>query len=494
MGYGPSWGALCLHEDEVILCCAEDQKHCFHIYRPGYAWRGFFVLNQKASGACFQDGLEEKAYPRVVSAPMGWSNVVDFIQDGFENLAMRANLEPGRIIRMNEPSPLAPLTTPRDFYSFYVDNFDQFKVVWRTEAGTYEGSPSAEQLQLRQEMETLGVGRDPKKAAESTRSWSSLGAEVDGDLGLIGSSLKFRRALLGANLKVVGEDTVGSHSLGLQSVVSKNMHSVQYKRALACLFDSLYTEMGLAMPKVLSERSKDELLLLSMTLPLHWMSQKMKLEGQIYATDASEEGGGACQSTGLTKWGHSRVHTLAHETAGIEGGGADPILVVECFAGIGGLKQALDLLGLVPMGNIGIDSSSECGKVFRQHCRHAVWYNSIESITFAEVKEWRKKFSKVTKVLLSGGWPCVNHSHLNPRRGGAEAASSQLLDKMLEIKTMLRLCSRELGMPDWEVLEFYENVVMDKHDYKIQSGKIGFGEHSSKRQWWAKCGALAFIG
>jgi hypothetical protein len=252
--------------------------------------------------------------------------------------------------------------------------------------------------------------------------------------------------------------------------------------------------MGLAMPKVLSERSKDELLLLSMTLPLHWMSQKMKLEGQIYATDASEEGGGACQSTGLTKWGHSRVHTLAHETAGIEGGGADPILVVECFAGIGGLKQALDLLGLVPMGNIGIDSSSECGKVFRQHCRHAVWYNSIESITFAEVKEWRKKFSKVTKVLLSGGWPCVNHSHLNPRRGGAEAASSQLLDKMLEIKTMLRLCSRELGMPDWEVLEFYENVVMDKHDYKIQSGKIGFGEHSSKRQWWAKCGALAFIG
>jgi site-specific DNA-cytosine methylase len=475
MGYGPSWGALCLHEDEVILCCAEDQKHCFHIYCPGYAWRGFFVLNRKASGACFQDGLEDKAYPRVVSAPMGWSNVVDFIQDGFENLAMRANLEPGRIIRMNEPSPLAPLTTPRDFYSFYVDNFDQFKVVWRTEAGTYEGSPSAEQLQLRQEMETLGVGRDPKKAAESTRSWSSLGAEVDGDLGLIGSSLKFRRALLGANLKVVGEDTVGSHSLGLQSVVSKNMHSVQYKRALACLFDSLYTEMGLAMPKVLSERSKDELLLLSMTLPLHWMSQKMKLEGQIYATDASEEGGGACQSTGLTKWGHSRVHTLAHETAGIEGGGADPILVVECFAGIGGLKQALDLLGLVPMGNIGIDSSSECGKVFRQHCRHAVWYNSIESITFAEVKEWRKKFSKVTKVLLSGGWPCVNHSHLNPRRGGAEAASSQLLDKMLEIKTMLRLCSRELGMPDWEVLEFYENVVMDKHDYKIQSGKIGFG-------------------
>lgn len=41
MGYGPSWGRLYLHDDEVILCCAEDQRHCFHVYRPGYRWRGW---------------------------------------------------------------------------------------------------------------------------------------------------------------------------------------------------------------------------------------------------------------------------------------------------------------------------------------------------------------------------------------------------------------------------------------------------------------------
>ena len=38
-GYGPSWGSLYLHDDEVVLCCAEDQKHCFHVCSPGYAWR-----------------------------------------------------------------------------------------------------------------------------------------------------------------------------------------------------------------------------------------------------------------------------------------------------------------------------------------------------------------------------------------------------------------------------------------------------------------------
>ena len=191
MGYGPSWGSLVMREDEVLLCCAEDQKHCFHIYRPGYAWRGYFVLNRKAKGSAFGDGNGESAFPRVISAPMGWSNVVDFIQDGFENVAKRAGLDPGRMIRMNEPSPFCPLTSPRSYYSFYVDNFDELLVVWRTDAGLYEGKPSESQVKLRSEMDGLKIGRDPKKAAEGTRTWSSLGAEVDGEAGKIGSSLKF---------------------------------------------------------------------------------------------------------------------------------------------------------------------------------------------------------------------------------------------------------------------------------------------------------------
>lgn len=124
MGYAPLWGNLYLHEDEIIICAAEDQKRCFHIYRPGYAWQAFFSLSRMASGQAFKDGKVEKGYPRVKSAPMGWNNVVDFIQDGFENMAKMAGLAPNQVIRMGEPSPLEPLATPRSFFSFYVDNFD----------------------------------------------------------------------------------------------------------------------------------------------------------------------------------------------------------------------------------------------------------------------------------------------------------------------------------------------------------------------------------
>ena len=138
----------------------------------------------------------------MISAPMGWNNVVDFIQDGFENLGKRAGLIPSHIIKMNEPSPLAPLVTPRTFHSFYVDNYDELHVVWETDVGIYEGKPSDSQVRLRRERERIGVERDPQKAAENSKSWTSLGAEVDGIAGRVGSSLKFRRALLGANLSV----------------------------------------------------------------------------------------------------------------------------------------------------------------------------------------------------------------------------------------------------------------------------------------------------
>lgn len=474
MGYAPLWGNLYLHDDEVIICSAEDQKHCFHIYRPGYSWRGLFTLNKKAAGECFKDGNDQMSYPRVKSAPMGWSNVVDFIQDGFENMAREAGLPPNQIIRMGEPSPLVPLETPRSFFSFYVDNFDQLKLVWRTDQGLYEGFPSEEQLKLREKMNQLTVGRDPKKAAEGTISWSSLGAEIAGKEGWVGSARSFRKALLGANLGLLVGGEVRADSPSLQSVVSKNMHSVQFCRQLACLFDRLYVEMNQEKPRIMTEQAKDELLLLSCGLPMHWLDLRLKVSGQVYATDASPEGGGACSSTSLSPWGNARLQSMSHETEGLEGGGTRNALVVECFAGMGGLKQALDLLGFEPAGVIAIDNSPECSRIYRQHCRHAIWIQDITTITEAQVIEWRRRFPKVTQVILAGGWPCVNHSLLNVHRQGAEGATSKLLDCMLQIRQWLKECSRKLNLPEWKLVEVYENVVMDDGDFKVQTKKIGF--------------------
>ena len=382
MGYSPLWGQMVVLEDEVVMSYGEDQRHCFHIYRPGPKWRGYFVLSKKAAGWAFGDSSPESSYPRVKTAPMGWSNVVDFIQSGLETMGAQAGMSIKQAVRMGDALPALPLDTPRTYYSWYVDNWDSFKIVARCEKGEYEGRPSDDQLQLRAVFKLWDVGRDPNKAAEGTLSWSSLGAEVDGERGLVGSNTKFRRGVLGATINLLQASWIRTDSQELQAIVSKHMHTVQFCCPLASAFDHLYREVANpAGGRNLGDLARDELLLLSCLLPQHWINQRRTPSGTVFATDASEEGAGACQSVGLSGWGHQRCHGLSYAENGLEGAAADDLLVIEMFAGMGGLKQALELIGMVPQGIISVDNDQLSKKISRAHSRHAILYDDVKGNT-----------------------------------------------------------------------------------------------------------------
>ncbi|CAE8627063.1 unnamed protein product, partial [Polarella glacialis] len=203
MAYTPMWGRMVLLEDEVALCFAEDQRYCFHIYRPGRKWRAWFVVSKLASGVCFGGTAADRKRPRVCSAPVGWKNIVDFIQVAHEGMGMVAGVSPAQMVQMGMPLPQKDLKSPRDWFSFYVDNFDQTKVVVQTDRGLYEGRPSEEQLKLREVYKVWDIDRAPKKASEGVLNWTSLGAEQRGLEGLVGSALQFRHALLGVSLHLL---------------------------------------------------------------------------------------------------------------------------------------------------------------------------------------------------------------------------------------------------------------------------------------------------
>ena len=59
----------------------------------------------------------------------GRRNIVDFVQSALENAGTLACIPAERVVRMGEPSALMPISGVRDFYSFYVDNFDSFRVM-----------------------------------------------------------------------------------------------------------------------------------------------------------------------------------------------------------------------------------------------------------------------------------------------------------------------------------------------------------------------------
>ena len=474
MGYAPMWGTMVLLEDEVIMAYGEDIKHCFHIFAPGPKWRGYFVLSKKASGHCFQDGCKQPGRARVRSAPMGWCNIVDFVQSALERMGTLSGIPSSQVVRMGEPSPFLSLTCPRSYHSFYVDNYDGFTVIAQTDVGRYEGKASDAQLHLRETFKVWNIERDEKKSAEGTLEWSSLGAEQLGTEGLVGSSRKFRRAVLGATICLLQRDVVATNDQELMSLVGKHMHSVQYCRPLACCFDELYKGLSVDDARVaMPFGAVEELLMLTGLLPLHWCDQRAALNHTVYATDASPEGGGACESIGLSTRGRAKCHLLASELDDQEGGSCDPVLVIEVFGGIGGLRKALELIGILPQGIILIDSDPLCLKLAKRHCAYVITVDNVNKVNFEMVRDWRRQFPRASKVILGGGWPCINHSSLNKNRQGADAASSRLLEDMLAIAKALEQVSRPLRLPEWDIITLYENVVMDEEDLTVQSQRIG---------------------
>eukprot|EP00435_Cladocopium_sp_Y103_P022795 s2181_g5.t1 len=454
MGYAPLWGSMCLLEDEVILSYAEDVRHCFHIFSPSERWRGYFVLSKKASSQAFGDAAGgAPCRPRVKSAPMGWSNIVDFVQSTLEEMGRLSGVPAERVVKLGEPSPLMPLGEKREYHSFYVDNYDSFCVIAQTDLGSYMGKPSDSQLKLRETFKVWGIGRDEHKAAEGVLEWQTLGAEQLGEAGLVGSARKFRRAVLGSSLHLLGKASrVFCKDLELSSLVGKHMHSIQFCRPLGCCMDELYGSMNHSQRgSTLQTPAIEELYLLCGLLPLHWLDQRSKLNPTVYATDASLDGGGACASTQLSVRGRAKCHLLCTESDGLEGGAADSLLVIEAFGGIGGLRKALELIGVLPQGIILIDCDPVCAKLAKRHCA----YDSG---------------GQHQKGDQGDGQAMESSARL-----GVAADSSLLVDDMVNIGKWLKECSLPLKLPEWEVTELYENVVMDPDDLQVKSAKIGTG-------------------
>lgn len=149
------------------------------------------------------------------------------------------------------------------------------------------------------------------------------------------------------------------------------------------------------------------------------------------------------------------------------------MVLIEAFGGIGGLRRSMELLRVMPLGIIFIDSDPMCIKLAKKHCAFVITVDDIKKVDKKMILDWRRLFPRAAEVVLGGGWPCVSHSSLNKNRQGAAAASSRLLDDLLRIAEDLKTSRRALKLSDWQVIEFYENVVMDETDLVVQSEAIG---------------------
>ena len=131
----------------------------------------------------------------------------------------------------------------------------------------------------------------------------------------------------------------------LQILLGKFVHVVKFRRPLfSCVkrswkrLHSFHAGDGLGSPEI------DEWGLISFLLPLARSDLRARVSGMVTCSDASEYGGGICRTVGTTALG-----SLALERSkGFKEIRQPTFLVIEWFAGIGGLSRSLKRLKILP--------------------------------------------------------------------------------------------------------------------------------------------------
>ena len=124
-------------------------------------------MEKKASAHCFKRSGPKRRM-RLRTCPMGWIQAVDFIEDLQMETCKAAGLNPKDFIALGAPIPNLHREIPCNWFSFYVDNFDQGRIVLRTDLNEYEFRPSGEQIALRNTWAKFGLEHDVKLIEQSS--------------------------------------------------------------------------------------------------------------------------------------------------------------------------------------------------------------------------------------------------------------------------------------------------------------------------------------
>ena len=165
----------------------------------------------------------------------------------------------------------------------------------------------------------------------------------------------------------------------------------------------------------------EEFLLCTMLLPLIHMDFRLEASSVVSCSDASERGGGVVIATSLSRTGEeallarlASVPNLFRETFGL----------VESCAGIGGARQACDLLGVMPCFYVVNEVLEEAINTLKHAWPSVHVCGGIEECTEETLRPIASGAPNVELVLHFGGTPCPGLCRWNPFAEGEQMAES----------------------------------------------------------------------
>ena len=144
----------------------------------------------------------------------------------------------------------------------------------------------------------------------------------------------------------------------------------------------------------------------------------------VTCSDASESGGGLCFSSRLSWAGRAEAEWLMKEGSerdpqqlDVEVVSEEKILVIDLFAGLGGLEVALEKAGVKVLHSLMVEKDVDCRRLLRRKYPGSDFCSNIAKFNEGLLKRAMEKVPGLTGMIVGGGSPCQGLSRLSSERG-----------------------------------------------------------------------------
>lgn len=474
-----SFQKLAVEEGQQLLISGDDLTSAFYLFRLPEEWSKFMVLEKPVKKSLFEEGKSGLTYVGLTVLPMGWSSAVAVMQSAHRQIALRnemnggAGLNPFKEIRKDG---LFPDLEETPAWTIYLDDTTIIEKVADAAAQTLEGLVPIEQDRLRRAYEWWGIPTNKGKALERSRSAERLGAVLDGESKTLRRSTRRCLELCSLGCWIRSQDEVSKKAL--QVYAGKAVHLLQFRRCMFSVLQDVFVEISKdEVDHCLPLSVVNEMLVLESSLPTLVCNLGAVIDPVVTASDACESGGGACYANRLSPMGELEVlELMAGEREDVPEKPADfreveeKIVVIDLFAGIGGLERSLARAGVHPVYTLAIEKDTNCRRLLRRTYPGIELISDIRSVTKEVIQKAVRKVAGVNGVIVGGGSPCQGISQLSSERTHFDDERSVLFYEGVRVLDITKEVATEEGI--W-ILKYNENVVPDAGDIREMSSKLG---------------------
>ena len=261
----------------------------------------------------------------------------------------------------------------------------------------------------------------------------------------------------------------------LQVWAGKEVHTLQFRRPLFSVLDEVWKKIAEDGPYCkVSRKLVQEVLLLSCLQALKYTDLRSGLSEVVTASDACESGGGIVFANRLSKKGLMEAIALEEgwdemPEENSEFDSEQVILVIDFFAGIGGLSRALELARIPVAKLVIVESDADCRRLHRRRWPGVIERGDIKRITREDIRKWMQETTGLTGVIAGGGSPCQGLSLLSSLRQHLEDPRSALFFDLVKCLRWIQELASEMEI--WSI-RFCENVVGDDEDVEKMSEEL----------------------